>query len=54
MTFQNGLSRSVTTGTGCWSIPNDGIPVSGPPGGSYGCFSVNQRAALDWYHPHPT
>jgi FtsP/CotA-like multicopper oxidase with cupredoxin domain len=34
---------------------NDGHPIYAiPPGGTYGYdFTVNQRAALNWYHPHP-
>jgi FtsP/CotA-like multicopper oxidase with cupredoxin domain len=34
---------------------NDGHPVYAiPPGGTYNySFVVNQRAALNWYHPHP-
>ena len=35
--------------------PNDGHPMYAiPPGGSYHySFPVIQRAALNWYHPHP-
>jgi FtsP/CotA-like multicopper oxidase with cupredoxin domain len=35
--------------------PNDGHPMSAiAPGGTYQyAFPVNQRAALNWYHPHP-
>lgn len=34
---------------------NDGHPIFAvPPGGSYNYdFVVNQRATLNWYHPHP-
>jgi FtsP/CotA-like multicopper oxidase with cupredoxin domain len=34
---------------------NDGHPIYAvPPGGSYGYdFTIDQRAALNWYHPHP-
>jgi blue copper oxidase len=34
---------------------NDGHPHSArPPGGSYAyAFAVDQRACLNWYHPHP-
>jgi FtsP/CotA-like multicopper oxidase with cupredoxin domain len=34
---------------------NDGHPIYAiPPGGTYQyAFPVNQRAALNWYHPHP-
>src|SRR5574342_810715 len=34
---------------------NDGHPkYAVPPGGTYQySFAVNQRAALNWYHPHP-
>jgi FtsP/CotA-like multicopper oxidase with cupredoxin domain len=34
---------------------NDGHPVYAiPPGGTYNySFVINQRAALNWYHPHP-
>ena len=35
--------------------PNDGHPMSAiPPNGTYSyTFPVNQRAAMNWYHPHP-
>ena len=35
---------------------NDGHPIKAiPTGGSYSyAFPVIQRAALNWYHPHPT
>ena len=35
--------------------PNDGHPRNAiPPGGTYPySFTINQRAALNWYHPHP-
>jgi len=35
--------------------PNDGHPIEAvAPGGSYSyAFPVSQRAALNWYHPHP-
>jgi FtsP/CotA-like multicopper oxidase with cupredoxin domain len=57
MTFQNGLTQeSITHWHGLLVSPvNDGHPrqVVGP-GGSYGySFPIAQRAALDWYHPHP-
>jgi blue copper oxidase len=57
VTFRNGLSQeSITHWHGLLvDSPNDGHPrqvISS--GGSYGYdFSINQRAALDWYHPHP-
>lgn len=37
------------------SHENDGHPIYAvPPGGSYGYdFTIDQRAALNWYHPHP-
>jgi len=57
VTFENGLPQpSITHWHGLLvDSPNDGHPrqVVGP-GGSYSYdFPVNQRAALDWYHPHP-
>jgi len=35
--------------------PNDGHPVYAiPPGGRYSySFPIRQRAAMNWYHPHP-
>jgi blue copper oxidase len=35
--------------------PNDGHPRQAiPPGGTYSYnFPINQRAAMNWYHPHP-
>jgi FtsP/CotA-like multicopper oxidase with cupredoxin domain len=35
--------------------PNDGHPIYAiPPGGTYRySFPIQQRAALNWYHPHP-
>jgi len=35
--------------------PNDGHPIYAiPPGGTYQySFPIQQRAALNWYHPHP-
>ena len=57
ITFQNGLAQdSITHWHGLLVDPaNDGHPrqVVGP-GASYGySFPIAQRAALDWYHPHP-
>jgi len=57
VTFQNGLpQQSITHWHGLLvDSPNDGHPrqVVGS-GASYSYdFPVSQRAALDWYHPHP-
>jgi blue copper oxidase len=57
VTFQNGLDQmSITHWHGLLADPlNDGHPrqVVGP-GATYSYdFLINQRAALDWYHPHP-
>jgi blue copper oxidase len=58
VTFQNGLAgqSSITHWHGLLVDPaNDGHPRQVvASGGSYPYdFTVNQRAALDWYHPHP-
>jgi blue copper oxidase len=57
VTFQNGLSQdSITHWHGLLVNPaNDGHPrqVVGPNGSYAYSFPIAQRAALDWYHPHP-
>lgn len=53
----NGLAQpSITHWHGMLvDHPNDGHPQQArPPGGIYPYdFTVNQRAGLNWYHPHP-
>lgn len=55
--FANGLPQpSITHWHGLLvDHANDGHPRQAvPTGGSYSyTFTVDQRAALDWYHPHP-
>jgi FtsP/CotA-like multicopper oxidase with cupredoxin domain len=57
VTFENGLTQnSIIHWHGLLvDSPNDGHPRSVvPPGGTYGyTLRVAQRAALNWYHPHP-
>ncbi len=57
ITLLNKLSQETITH---WhgmivDYPNDGHPREAvAPGGSYAYnFTINQRAALNWYHPHP-
>ncbi len=56
-TLKNELSKETITH---WhgmvvSHENDGHPIYAiPPGGTYAYdFTIDQRAALNWYHPHP-
>ncbi len=53
----NGLSEETITHWHGMVVDdrNDGHPrFAIPPGGTYDyAFTVNQRAALNWYHPHP-
>lgn len=53
----NGLSQeTITHWHGMLVSPlNDGQPPQAiPPGGTYPYdFIINQRAAMNWYHPHP-
>jgi FtsP/CotA-like multicopper oxidase with cupredoxin domain len=57
--FTNGLSQpSITHWHGMVvDHENDGHPMMAvAPGGTYDqgyAFTINQRAALNWYHPHP-
>jgi blue copper oxidase len=57
MRFVNGLSQhSITHWHGMIvDHEDDGHPIQAvPPGGSYDYdFTISQRAALNWYHPHP-
>jgi blue copper oxidase len=56
-TLKNGLQEHTITHWHGMVVDhaNDGHPIYAiPPGGSYDyAFPVNQRAALNWYHPHP-
>jgi blue copper oxidase len=56
-TLANGLSEPTITHWHGMVVdhPNDGHPIYAiGPGGTYGYqFPINQRAALNWYHPHP-
>jgi FtsP/CotA-like multicopper oxidase with cupredoxin domain len=53
----NGLSQDTITHWHGMIVdhPNDGHPRQAiPPGGTYSYnFPINQRAAMNWYHPHP-
>jgi FtsP/CotA-like multicopper oxidase with cupredoxin domain len=53
----NGLSQETITHWHGMIVdhPNDGHPRQAiPPGGTYSYnFPINQRAAMNWYHPHP-
>jgi len=57
ITLVNGLSKETITHWHGMIVDdvNDGHPrFAIPPGGSYSYrFSINQRAAFNWYHPHP-
>jgi blue copper oxidase len=59
ITLSNQLSKETITHWHGMLVdhPNDGHPIYAiPPGGSYRySFPIiqNQRAALNWYHPHP-
>ena len=57
VTLQNGLTEPTTVH---WHGMVVGTPVDGhpmhatAPGGSFNYrYPINQRAALNWYHPHP-
>jgi FtsP/CotA-like multicopper oxidase with cupredoxin domain len=56
-TLKNGLTEPTITHWHGMVVdhPNDGHPMSAiQPGGTYRySFPVIQRAALNWYHPHP-
>ncbi len=56
-TLKNGLPEETITHWHGMVVDhdNDGHPMEAiPPGGTYSySFPVNQRAALNWYHPHP-
>ena len=56
-TLKNGLPEETITHWHGMVVDhrNDGHPMEAiPPGGSYSyAFPVIQRAALNWYHPHP-
>ncbi len=53
----NGLSQQTITHWHGMLVnhQNDGHPIYAiPPGGKYSyAFAINQRAAMNWYHPHP-
>lgn len=55
--FTNGLSQESTIHWHGMVVPTqaDGLPEDAvAPGGSYTYqYVINQRAALNWYHPHP-
>src|SRR6266540_3684183 len=57
ITLKNGLSEETITHWHGMVVThqNDGHPVYAiPPGGSYAySFPIRNRAALNWYHPHP-
>ncbi|HEX6075990.1 MAG TPA: multicopper oxidase domain-containing protein [Micromonosporaceae bacterium] len=57
ITVVNGLSQETITHWHGMIIDhaNDGQPVYAiPPGGTYAySFPIRQRAAMNWYHPHP-
>jgi blue copper oxidase len=57
ITLRNGLPEETITHWHGMVVDhkNDGHPISAiAPGGTYSySFPVNQRAALNWYHPHP-
>ena len=57
ITLSNGLSQPTITHWHGMIVDylNDGGPrLAIPPGATYNYnFTINQRAALNWYHPHP-
>jgi FtsP/CotA-like multicopper oxidase with cupredoxin domain len=57
ITLNNGLSEETITHWHGMVVDhaNDGHPMFAiPPGGSYSySFPIRQRAAMNWYHPHP-
>ena len=57
ITLNNQLSQETITHWHGMIVnhENDGHPVYAiPPGGTYNyAYVINQRAALNWYHPHP-
>ncbi|HET8659383.1 MAG TPA: multicopper oxidase domain-containing protein [Micromonosporaceae bacterium] len=57
ITLVNGLPQETITHWHGMIVdhPNDGHPVYAvPPGGTYTySFPIRQRAAFNWYHPHP-
>ncbi len=57
ITLHNALSEETITHWHGMVVdhPNDGHPAFAiPPGGSYAySFPIQQRAAFNWYHPHP-
>jgi blue copper oxidase len=56
-TLTNGLTKPTITHWHGMMVDhaNDGHPMHAiPPGGTYSYdFTISQRAALNWYHPHP-
>lgn len=57
ITLANGLTQETITHWHGMIVDheNDGHPISAiPPGATYPYnFTINQRAAMNWYHPHP-
>jgi FtsP/CotA-like multicopper oxidase with cupredoxin domain len=57
VTLRNGLSQESTIHWHGMVVDheNDGHPMHAtPPGGTYAySYPIRQRAALNWYHPHP-
>jgi FtsP/CotA-like multicopper oxidase with cupredoxin domain len=57
ITLNNGLSQETTTHWHGMVVDhdNDGHPIHAiPPGGAHPySYQIRQRAALNWYHPHP-
>jgi FtsP/CotA-like multicopper oxidase with cupredoxin domain len=57
ITLSNGLSEETITHWHGMVVDhqNDGHPIFAiPPGGTYAySFPIIQRAAMNWYHPHP-
>jgi FtsP/CotA-like multicopper oxidase with cupredoxin domain len=57
ITLTNGLAEETITHWHGMIVnhQNDGHPIYAiPPGGSYAySFPIMQRAAMNWYHPHP-
>src|SRR5215216_1304631 len=56
-TLHNGLTEPTITHWHGMVVdhPNDGHPIYAiNPGGTYSYdYPINQRAALNWYYPHP-